>query len=468
MRTVQSGVVNVSLKELIARAVKLAEEERFDEAWQVIEPLADRVADDVEIARVWIVLAQHSSLDDETGNIAAEVIARHAADRELTALAADLLLQVAETRPMDLAPLPNGPARIAADAFQKLIDDEDGDRDSLAALYSNLGMALRLTGSQDDDAALAAMHSALQLTPDDAALHFRLALLHKWRGRWEEGVRANQRAIELGYDGEAVRWNLAICATGAGDHALAGAMMQELGMKGHTGEDGRFTGSFQNVQVRVSELGQGIDPAAHVPCSDPTFENLWIERDSYCTGTIVNATVYDIVVDYGDLVLFDGAVVGYRDDGKNRTPRFPLLQKLRAGEYRRYRFRGRQPRANFFTELESQLPPDTFFYVHDEQVNMLCADCAHGTRPLHDHAKSETYFVAGKFIVPEKLCTPALIETLDTLIGNRAQLAVPQLYKDLGDAARAQRDEERWAELERAALSKERPVVRKKKWWPFG
>ncbi len=39
-----------------------------------------------------------------------------------------------------------------------------------------------------------------------------------------------------------------------------------------------------------------------------------------------------------------------------RTPPFPLLQKLRGGAYRCYRFRTRQPRARFLAELPVHLP----------------------------------------------------------------------------------------------------------------
>ncbi len=453
--------MRISLQDLTARAKALAAKERFDEAWQVVEPLTDRVGDDVDLAHVWVPLASFSSLNDQIGEAAGEIIARYREDRDLVAQAASLLIDVAEQRPMDLAPLTNGPARIAADAFERLLHEwpaSDLDRETAVALHSGVAMALRLTGSQDDAAAMAAMESALRLAPEDASLHFKLGLLHKWRGRWAEGMRANQRAIELGYEGTGVRWNLAICAAAAGDHAVAGPLMQELGMKGDVGEDGRFVGTFDAVQVRVSGLGEGIDPAAHVVGSDPCFENLWIERDSLCTGKIANATLYDLVVDYGDHVLFDGAPVDYRDDGQHQTPRFALLQKLRDGAYRRYRFRARQPRTGFLDSLTAQLPEETFFYVHDEKVNMLCVECARGARPQHKHEKTDALFVKGKFVVPERHCTPALIPMLDELIADRAHVAIPLLYEDLGDDARARRDEERWADLERASADAKRAI----------
>ncbi len=448
---------------LVRRARELADEGKYAEAWLAIEPLTADVTTDVELARLWAALADFSpSPDDRMAAAAADILSRYSTDRALVAAAASVLVQVAETRPFDEAPLANGPARIAADTIAGLIAglsvDERNDAEVAAALYSDLAMALRMTGSQDDDAALEAMNHALRLDPGNGVLWFRMGLLHKWRGRWRDGVEANLRARDLGDDSHGVLWNLAICAMGAGDHALAGEVMKELGMKGAVGEDGIFTGTFPGSQVRVSTLGVGADPAAHVVGSDPYFENLWIERLSYVHGKIMNASIYDLPVDYGDIVLFDGTPVSWRDDGTTRTPRFPVLQKLRAGAYRRYRFLARQPRGGFLQDLNESLPEETFFYVHDEQVNMLCQDCARGGKIVHDHSGSESFLVSGKFVVPAARLDSTLIDTLESLTGDNVLVAIPQLFRDLGDAVRTKRDEERWRVIEEARAEAERQV----------
>jgi tetratricopeptide (TPR) repeat protein len=445
------------------RVRELAAQGQYDDAWLAIEPLTADVAEDIDLARLWTALAVFSPApDDGMAKTAVEIISRYPGERSLVAMAASILVLVAETRPFDEAPLANGPARLAADTLAGLIESlsaEERDDPAVAAdLYSELAMALRLTGSQDDETALEAMNHALQLDPANGSSWFRLGLLHKWRGRWRAGIEANRRARELG-ETEGVLWNLAICAMGAGDHALAADVMQELGMKGTVGVDGIFTGTFDGAQVRVSTLGEGVDPAAHIVGAEPGFENLWIERLSYVHGRIANASIYDLPVDYGDIVLFDGAAVGWRDDGTTRTPRFPLLQKLRTGAFRRYRFVARQPHGGFLVDLNRSLPAETFFYVHDEQVNMLCADCARGGKIVHDHSEPESFLVSGKFVVPEACLDFALVETLENLAADTALIAIPQLFRDLGDAARARRDEERWRVIDQAREDAKHQVI---------
>jgi hypothetical protein len=217
-------------------------------------------------------------------------------------------------------------------------------------------------------------------------------------------------------------------------------------MNGRTEDDGAFRGTFDPVQVRVSGLGEGIDPAAHIVGTDPGFEYLWIERDSLVTGKVISATFYDMPVDYGDVVLFDGAPIGHRDDEK-RTPRFPLLQKLRSGAYRRYWFRAQQPERGFLERINDHLPAETFFYVHDEKVSMLCHECANAGKQPHVHEEAPASLVSGKFIVPESELNERLAGALDEAIGDSAIVAVPQLFHDLGDAARTRRDDERWQSL---------------------
>jgi len=312
-----------------------------------------------------------------------------------------------------------------------------------------LAMALRMTGSHNDAEALTRMKHAIELDPKEGSLWFRLGLLHKWRGQWNEGVAANQRAIDLGHDHQGVRWNLMICAMGAGDYDRALTINKEMGMKIERGVDGMPDGRFGPVQVRVSSLGEGIDPKAHVVGTDPDFENLWIDRRSLCHGIVVNATVHDLPVDYGDVVLFDGAPVGYRVDGDERIPRFPLLQILREGAYHRFWFIAQQPRGGQVQALSDEKNAWTF-YVHDEQVRMLCHACARNEKEGHNHErdeKTEPHIVSGKLVIAKTTPLEDVAKVIANADKKKTQIAAPALFQEMGDDRALKANAELWDRL---------------------
>ena len=454
--------MKIELDRLMDRAVSLMKQHDYEAAWSLIEPASSEVTSDPQFAILWISLAEQSDINQDVAAHATDIISTYTSEWPLVAKAAGLLIAAAEKRPFDEAPLDDGPARVAVDALRGVIaslpDSELKDRDTGVWLFSDLAMALRMTGSQDDDEALRMMQKAIALDPENGESWFKLGLLHKWRGRWNEGVEAYQRARALGSDSEGTKWNLAICATGAGDYDLAIEVSRELGIKIDRGADGLPFGSFAPVQVRVSTLGEGINPAAHIPGVERNFENMWVERHSLCHGKIVNASIYELPVDYGDIVLWDGAPVGYRVDGEERVPRFPLLQRLQTGAYRRYWFLATQPHGGALEKVNEQLPGETQFYVHEEQVNMLCGECARGETVAHDHARTEASTISGKFVVPDNLVSRDFGKRLEKLIPSGVVVAMPRFYEEAGDKRRAKIHAESWDEIE-ARGERDRNVV---------
>ena len=84
--------------------------------------------------------------------------------------------------------------------------------------------------------------------------HYDLGLFYKARGRFEDGLRANQRAWELGgSEEESVRWNLGICATGAHDGVTALRVWTALGQHVEMGAFGLPEGTYPVAKVRLAE-----------------------------------------------------------------------------------------------------------------------------------------------------------------------------------------------------------------------
>lgn len=447
--------MQIDAGKLIARVDELVESDHTSDAWALIEPLREELLHDDRLAERWLALSEHASNVDDAAATATSIVSAYANNWQILAHAADVLTAIAEHRPFDEPPLADGPAVIAADALRRswelLKPEQQGDVDTQIWFDSTLAMALRMTGAQDDAEALMRMRRAVDARPDDGELWYKLGLLHKWRGRWPEGVEANRRALELGNDTEGVRWNLAICATGARDGALALQMARSFGAKVEDGDDGLPTGRFEHVQVRVSTLGEGIDPRAHVVGTENNFENLWIERKSLCHGVIINATINDLVVDYGDVVLFDGAPVGYRTAGERRVPRFPLLQRLSEGEYHRFWFIAQQPKSEAMQQLSDPNEAWTF-YVHSEQVRWLCRGCATNEPDApHEHAEGEQpsqFIVTGKLVVRKSEPLERIAQIINAARDNAIHVSVPAVFKELGDDAALRLAVELWDKLE--------------------
>jgi len=376
-------------------------------------------------------------------------------DKQRVYAAARAAVDAAEEEPMDVPPAIDNPALGAARTFRELLDrllpDEANDSEIGGALLTDLAMALRLAGSEHDVDARDAIRRAIELDPSDAHRWYCLGLLCKWRGRWAEGVEANQKARELGLTTEAVLWNLAICATGARDTFTAAEAWLALGMKSRPGVDGLPLMERRGLaQIRVSTLGEGVAPAAHrAGAGDYTFEYLWVEPSSPCHGVVVNPTIYDLVVDYGDVVLWDGAPVGWREHGGKRYPRFPLLERLERAPLYRWYFVAKQPRAGAVVALAKELGDDIVIEAHSEEAFLLCKECAErGVQPGHHHGHNEPRFANGKFIVPHDRDLRAFANHLDALLARDGiTLAIPSLAIVLGDSERQRDEDRRWREL---------------------
>jgi len=101
-----------------------------------------------------------------------------------------------------------------------------------------LASAARVLARQRDAIAEASSRKLTEIDPRRAAYRYNLGLFQKTRGRFAEGVTSNQVAISLADQvNESYQWNLAICATGAGNGAVALDVWKRLG---HHIEMGRF------------------------------------------------------------------------------------------------------------------------------------------------------------------------------------------------------------------------------------
>src|SRR5712691_3318203 len=197
-----------------------------------------------KLAVLSLIRRSSTPANPESIRYARDVLAKYPGDLRLLSLAADLLTTADERATLDEPRDSDGPAASAAAALRsclasltpvQLADPRIGGR-----VHYDLGCALRLLGRQEDDAAQDAFRSALATAPRHARWWYGFGLCHKYRGRWNEGISANRRVLDLGSRTESVLWNLGICATGAGDTPTAKGAWRDLGMGELLDADGSY------------------------------------------------------------------------------------------------------------------------------------------------------------------------------------------------------------------------------------
>lgn len=337
-------------------------------------------------------------------------------------------------------------ARMLRSALDSLSEQQRKEPKLGGRLWNALGNTLARQWPDSAEEALRAHENALAAAPRDSSYWYDLGLCHKYAGRFSEGVEANRRALRLTSGDEGMLWNLGICAAGAGDQDAAMEAWRGLHLEVDL-VDGEVRYTGQGIaQVRVTERGPMVSPGDGDP---DACEYLWIARIGPAHGRILSPTVGNFFADVGDVVLHDGAPVGYRDDGERKVPRFPVLALLRRGTQRSFRFAAAQPGRGEIAALEKHLG-DGSVYVHTEQVNWLCRECARGGKVPHAHErlKPDARIVYGKLVVEEGQIA-AFRAALDAVLGTKDDLALycPDLHRALGDEVRAKTDENAWTTL---------------------
>ncbi len=438
------------LEALIDRGWTLVEEGRRSSAWNLLQRHRQHLTDVPELAFLWVELCDQA--DENCREDLEQVLVSFAADPVLVERASRQLILLAEQDPMDEPPPGDSPAMLAARAASgclgRLAPDQRLDPDLAAPLYAVLGTALHLAGSEHDSSTLAALERAVDLDPDNGWWWFNLGLFHKWRGRWREGLDANLKARELIGDDDSLLWNLGICATGAGDGFVAAEAWLALGYKSRPGPDGLPRMDLAPAQVRVSSVAQGVDPRLHAAGTSTSHELLWVQPWSPCHGLVLTPAVYGLAADYGDLVLWDGAPVGYHQEEGIRSPQFPLLQRISPGDFHRFWFLARQTRSEAIHELGETFPEGAFLYVHNEIGE---SPDLPETRD-EQTAGPEPQLLAGKIIAPGSMALDTLCTELQDRLREHpdVDLAAPDLMEH-APASEANHDHERlWEALNRS------------------
>jgi tetratricopeptide (TPR) repeat protein len=427
------------LQEIEARIVANAQAGRLDDAWTELKSLlrAQRRHENVALSVLRIVdgayLPTEKSLEALT-----EVYGAHAHNEYLLGL---LGLALEQARDVDMlnAPPPEHPLfSDVAHTLTGLVAKAKG-LETETLLLKGLSTAARMMSRQRDETVEASCRRLIELDPNKASHHYNFGLFLKTRGRFHEGMLANQRAEELADEKpDSYEWNLGICATGAGEGARALEVWKRLGQRIEMGRFGLPDGSYPQCKVRLAQRPLAERTAES---DDPGLEEtIWIERLSPCHGIIRSVLYQDLGIDYGDVILFDGAPITYHTYGDKKIPVHPHLATLRKNNYRLFDFAGTQEQVGQIADATDDLDRDAVVYSHAEKVAMLCATCWRDPDVDHSHHGSvEKHVVTGRIAAPPDFDPSELLRQLDLAMAKRESCRVysPDLCEAAGLADRA-------------------------------
>lgn len=418
---------------------------RGDEAWQGIQTLmpAARRQEFVALGVVYLVGQGHFSVEQSL-ELLADVYEAQKQSAQVLALMGEALDRARDTNILN-APPPEHPLFLnVTTALAELVGPMRGDQHE-TGLLEGLSTAARMLARQRDDLVEMSCKRLIELRPKKDSDQYNLGLFYKTRGRFREGMVANQAAesLLLRPPPEQYEWNLGICATGAGEGAEALKVWKRLKQKIQMGRFDLPEGSYPDAKVKIAQrplaerTAESDDPGQE--------ETIWVERLSPCHGIIRSVTVYDIGVDYGDVILFDGAPIIMQTYGDKKVPVFPHLATLRRNHYQRYNFAGTQQEARQLHDIK--LEWDAVVYSHTENYRNLCAKC--WANPDTDHAHDQAvdkHIVMGQIAAPPEREPRELLRQLDEAMAKLpgCSIYVPGLCEDAGEPERAAVEERRF------------------------
>lgn len=224
------------------------------------------------------------------------------------------------------------------------------------------------------DEAVRLYREAIRIAPGHAPAHYDLGLVHKYAGRWRSSLRANLRALALGLDDPAPRWNAGIAATALADWKTARAMWKAAGVALPAGR-GDPQGDFGLAVVRLDPGGRG--------------ETVWARRICPARAVLLNVPLPESGFRFRDVVLNDGAPQGWRGEGKSRVPVFNVLARLAPSRDRTYGVEVHAPDAGHVEALKAiARAAGTYAEDWSASVVSLCLRCSYGVPHRHPRRKA--------------------------------------------------------------------------------
>jgi len=434
----------------IARdAVAEGQAGRKQAAWQKVQPLrkAQRHQPEAAKALLWIV-DERSLAREEAADVLSEIAEAHDNDISILSALGQCLEGARDIDDLNAPPPGHSIFQTMVEKLSRLAKVHEG-RPEQEQILRGLATSARMMARQKDAIAESSYRKLTEIDPQGSTHQYNLGLFYKTRGRFAEGMAANRAAASLTQEViDSYEWNLGICATGAMNAETALDVWKRMGQKIELGRFGLPEGGYPACKVRLAERPLAERTA---DLDDPgEEETVWIERLSPCHGIVRSVLYGNLGVDYGDVILMDGAPITHHTYGEQQVPVFPHLATLLRRNYQFFDFAGTQETARQLADLSVELDGDAVIYSHSENFKIMCANCWRSPDIDHaDHEEMEKHVVTGRIAAPPDIAPTRLLEMIDKGIERRGtcQLYAPDLCAAAGLLARERIDRRRFALL---------------------
>lgn len=420
-------------------------------AWHKLQPLRKAQNRQREVAKSLLRIIEERCLPVEGAvDVLSEIAQSYHQDVDILATLGECLEAARDIDDLNASLPANAVFYSVVESLASFARDHDG-LPAEEAILRGLATSARMLGRQRDDIAENSFRKLVEIDPRNSAYHYNLGLFFKTRGRFEEGMKSNQTAASLADEKvDRCEWNLGICATGAGHGAVALDVWKRMGQKIEMGRFRLPEGPYPDCKVTLAERPLAERTAG---ADDPGLqETVWIERLSPCHGIIRSVLYGNLGVDYGDVILIDGAPITYHTHGGNKVPVFPHLATLIRQNYQFFDFAGTQDEPRQLADASIDLEEDIVVYPHSENLQWLCANCWRDPGIEHEHhERIEKHVVIGRIAAPGHVDPVQLLNQLDRAMAkqSRCQLYAPDLCAAAGYGTRALVDKRRFDLLTR-------------------
>ena len=434
----------------IARdAVAEGQAGRKQAAWQKVQPLrkAQRHQPEAAKALLWIV-DERSLAREEAADVLSEIAEAHDNDISILSALGQCLEAARDIDDLNAPPPGHSIFQTMVEKLSRLAKVHEG-RPEQEQILRGLATSARMMARQKDAIAESSYRKLTEIDPQGSTHQYNLGLFYKTRGWFAEGMAANRAAASLTQEViDSYEWNLGICATGAMNAETALDVWKRMGQKIELGRFGLPEGGYPACKVRLAERPLAERTA---DLDDPgEEETVWIERLSPCHGIVRSVLYGNLGVDYGDVILMDGAPITHHTYGEQQVPVFPHLATLLRRNYQFFDFAGTQETARQLADLSGELDGDAVVYSHSENFKNMCAYCWRSPDIDHaDHEEMEKHVVTGRIAAPPDIAPARLLDMIDKGIEKRGQcqLYAPDLCAAAGLVARERIDRRRFALL---------------------